>query len=272
MERLRSECMTCVMRKYMKEIPEQATEKEKIEYLRNLFQIVANAQMDTSAPVIVEQITDLQKEMFGIENAYGPIKVHFNDVMLGYEEGVKERLKKAEEPLRRSIQYAMVGNYIDFGAMQQVDENYLNNLLDHAKDNPIDEQEYNALEKDLQHAKKLVFITDNCGEIVMDKLMIATIQRLYPQIEVTVLVRGGAVLNDATMEDAKQVGLTEMVKVMGNGTSIAGTCLEQISSEALEEIEQSDVVIAKGQGNFESLRKCGKNIYYIFLCKCEMFA
>lgn len=272
MERLRSECMTCVMRKYMKEIPEQATEKEKIEYLRKLFQIVANAPMDTSAPVIVEQITELQKEMFGIENAYGPVKVHFNDVMLGYEQEIKKRLQKAEEPLKRSIQYAMVGNYIDFGAMQQVDENYLNNLLDHAKDNAIDEQEYNALEKDLQCGKKLVFITDNCGEIVMDKLMIATIQRLYPQIEVTVLVRGGAVLNDATMEDARQIGLTEMVKVIGNGTSIAGTCLEQISSEASEEIQQADVVIAKGQGNFESLRKCGKNIYYIFLCKCEMFA
>ena len=117
-----------------------------------------------------------------------------------------------------------------------------------------------------------MYLTDNCGEIVMDKLLIEEIQKLNQKAEVTVIVRGLPVLNDVTMEDAIQVGLTEMVNVIGNGSEIAGTYLEDISEEAKNVIDDADVILAKGQGNFETLRMCGKNIYYIFMCKCEMFA
>lgn len=272
MERLRSECMSCVMDKYMKEIPQDAKEKDRIEYLRKIFQIVADAKMDESAPVIVERINKLQKEMFGMENPYGPVKVHFNEVMMGYEEKVRKCLMESEDPLKLAIQYSMVGNYIDFGAMQNVDENYLDNLLNNAKNNPMDEEQYEKLRSDLNNAKTMVFLTDNCGEVVMDKLLLETIQRLHEKLDITVIVRGEPVLNDATMEDAIQIGLTDMVRVIGNGTGIAGTCLGRLSEEAENKIDQADVILAKGQGNFESLRKCGKNIYYIFLCKCLMFA
>ena len=272
MERLRSECMSCVMDKYMKEIPDDAKEKDRIEYLRTIFQIVADAKMDESAPVIVERINQIQKKMFGIENPYGPIKVHFNKVMMGYEERLRKNLTSAKDPLKLAIQYSMVGTYIDFGAMQNVDEQYLDNLLNNAKNNPIDEEQYQRLKKDLETGKTMVFLTDNCGEVVMDKLLIETVRSLYPDLKITVIVRGEPVLNDATMEDALQIGLTDLVEVIGNGTAIAGTCLGQLSDEAEDKIEQADILMAKGQGNFESLRKCGKNIYYIFLCKCLMFA
>ena len=87
-----------------------------------------------------------------------------------------------------------------------------------------------------------------------------------------VLVRGEQVLNDATLEDAVQVGLTEMADVRGNGSDIAGTCIEEMSEEARKIIYDSDVILAKGQGNFETMQMCGLNVYYIFMCKCEMFA
>ena len=96
----------------------------------------------------------------------------------------------------------------------------------------------------------------------MDKILIEEIQKKYPNLELTVMVRGAEVINDATMEDAVQVGLTERVKVISNGTDIAGTWLEEISPEAKVVWETADVVISKGQGNFETLHQCGKNIYY----------
>ena len=99
-----------------------------------------------------------------------------------------------------------------------------------------------------------------------------TIARLYPSLEITAIVRGGDVSNDATMEDAQQVRLSEAARVLHNGTNVAGTWLEGISEEARKIIDSADVIISKGQANFETLRKCGKNIYYIFLCKCDMFA
>ena len=98
------------------------------------------------------------------------------------------------------------------------------------------------------------------------------IRKINPAAKFTAIVRGGDVLNDATAEDAYQVGLTDIVEVVGNGSDIAGTCLDELSCEAFCAIDEADVILAKGQANFETLRKCGRNIYYIFMCKCEMFA
>ena len=108
----------------------------------------------------------------------------------------------------------------------------------------------------------------------MDKLLAETIRRLYPSLEITVLVRGGPVLNDATMEDAIQVGFDRLegITVMGNGDRLAGTALDRISPEARHAITEADLIIAKGQGNYETMQGCGLHIYYAFLCKCQFFA
>ena len=174
--------------------------------------------------------------------------------------------------LEQAIMYAMLGNYIDFGAMAKVDEETLNQMLDNTQSIRFEKEELENLRNDLAMAKKVVFLTDNCGEIVFDKLLIKTMSILYPNITIDAIVRGKPVLNDATMDDAKQVGLDLLVNVLDNGTDIAGTCLHKISELAKEKIEQADVVIAKGQGNFETMRYCKKNVYYLFLCKCKLFA
>ena len=106
----------------------------------------------------------------------------------------------------------------------------------------------------------------------MDKLLIEEIQKKYPDIEITVLVRGKEVINDATMQDAYQVGLCDVVKVIPNGSDLAGTWYEELSEEAKQLLDEADMIISKGQGNFETMRKCGRNVFYIFLCKCDLFA
>ena len=148
----------------------------------------------------------------------------------------------------------------------------MKSLLWNTSDTMIDDMAYQALKTDLSKAKKLVYLTDNCGEIVTDKLFIKVIQNIYPDIAVTAIVRGGDILNDATMEDAKQVGLTDIAHVIDNGNNIAGTWLEDVSVQAMNEINNADIIISKGQANFESLNQCGKNIYYAFMCKCDLFA
>ena len=107
---------------------------------------------------------------------------------------------------------------------------------------------------------------------MLDKLLLNVIKELYPEIQITVMVRGGEVLNDATRKDALEVGIDMVATVVDNGTEIAGTFLDAVSKEALQILENADVILSKGQANFETLRGCGKNIYYIFLCKCDMFA
>lgn len=270
--RLKPECITCIVDKHLSAHPVDITLDEKIDYMQRVLKIVSSATKDMSAPVIVGQIYDLQKEMFGMEKDFAEIKKYFNAQMLERYSTFQEAIDKDEDSLKLAIQYAMIGNYIDFGAMKEVEEDKLNELLIQAKEINISNQEYENLRREILTKEKMVYLTDNCGEIVFDKLLISKIKEMNPKLDITVLVRGGKVLNDATMEDAVQVGLDQIIKVMGNGSNIAGTSLDKISDEARILIENADFIISKGQGNFETLQECGLNIYYLFLCKCVMFA
>lgn len=269
--RLYPECIKCLLSKQLERCPKDAKMDKQIEYIQKVLRLVADAPKSTSAPVLVRDMYDLQKEMFGIYADYTKIKSHFNQIMLGMEETLWDKFIRAKEPLKMAIQYAMIGNYIDFAALKDVKEDTLMEFLEKAPNEKVEERELLSLQKELVDAKELVYLLDNCGEIVIDKLFMRLIKELYPQIHITAFVRGGLVMNDATKEDALEVGLKDVATVLENGSNIAGTSLEKISQKARDVLDSADVIIAKGQGNFETLHQCGKNIYYIFMCKCQMF-
>lgn len=270
--KLNPECVICLANKYLGKEPVQLDIKQRTEYYQAVLNLIANSPLYMSAPEIVTEVSKLQKNMLGVEDDYTDIKKHFNALMLSKEDETSEIINNSDDSLYAALQYSLLGNYIDFGAMDAVDEGKLDELFSGASDINIDREEYNNLKKDLEKAKRLVFLTDNCGEIALDKILIGTIKSIYTDIKIDVLVRGKDVLNDATLEDAKQVGLDKLVNVFSNGSDVAGTCYDKLSDEARALIDAADVLIAKGQGNFETMRYCGKNVYYMFLCKCKMFA
>ena len=270
--RLRPECVACVAKKYMYLHPENLEEEVKIAYMQKVLEIISQAKLTDSAPVIVRKINDAHEAMFGYRNDFRAIKPYYNDLMLNWVKDLYPKLEDAQDALKMAIQFAMIGNYIDFGGSNQVNEEDLAHMFEHVEDYHVDEDTYNALRQDLKNAKRIVLLTDNCGEVVLDKMLLETIEKLYPQIEIKVIVRGEPVLNDVTIEDAVQVGLTKNYEVLGNGNSTAGTVWEELSDEAQSTLLSADVILSKGQANFETLRGCGLNVYYIFLCKCEMFA
>ena len=268
--RWNSHCTQCLLKQHLTNYPDTATEEERLTYIRRLFSILTEIAPGESSPVIVNRILTLQKEMFDQFVDYTDIKKHFNQLMLEQEDWIYADISSATDPIRRALQYVMKGNYIDFGVLSDVNSEKLMELLSQAKDQTIDELIFEELMQDLTSAKNMVLLTDNCGEIVLDKLLIRTIMSQFPDLQIHVIVRGGHALNDATMEDACQVGLPDLVKVIGNGTCLQGTYLPDISKEARDLLEQADVILSKGQGNFESLQYCGLNIYYLFLCKCDL--
>ena len=269
--RLYPECVKCLLSKQLEKCPKDTPLDKKVDYIQKILQIVAEAPKSTSAPVLVRGMYDLQKEMFGIDADYTEIKSYFNQMMLALEENMWEEIQKAKDPMRKAIQYAMMGNYIDFAALKEVDEYKLKSFLDKAENKNVDEVELVALKEELKKSKKIVYLLDNCGEIVTDKLLMRIIKENYPQIHIIAMVRGGQVMNDATREDAKEVELEAIAQVIDSGSNVAGTSLMEVSLEARNVLESAEVIISKGQGNFETLHQCGKNIFYIFLCKCEMF-
>ena len=270
--RLNPECIPCLLGNQLERYPKDIDNSKKIAYMQAILRVIADASDSMSAPMIMREITKIQRQMFGNEMDYSEIKRHFNQLMLEKEMDVQTEIDASEDELKLAIQFAIIGNFIDFGAMKSVNEQKLEEFLHSARVISVNEEEYISLRKDILDAKKITYLTDNCGEIVMDKLLIHVIQKMNPDANLTVLVRGEQVLNDATLEDAVQVGLTEMADVRGNGSDIAGTCIEELSEEARKIIYDSDVILAKGQGNFETMQMCGLNVYYIFMCKCEMFA
>ena len=173
------------------------------------------------------------------------------------------------DDLRRKI----FGNVINYTEIKQHYNQLMLDYFPYMK-NKVDTSE-NHLKTAIQYAmvaKRLVYFTDNCGEIVTDKLLISTFRDINPDLHITVIVRGKPVLNDATLEDAKHIHMEDVAqKVIGNGTGLPGNVIGAISQEAMTEVENADLLISKGQGNYEGLSGCGLNIYYLFLCKCEMF-
>jgi uncharacterized protein with ATP-grasp and redox domains len=184
---------------------------------------------------------------------------------------VRQKIENATDPLLESLAYARVGNYIDFGAMNSVDENTFLSLFDGASIHERDKETVNSFVEQCACAKSFLPITDNCGEIVLDKLFLEQLKKKYPSLEISVMVRGGEVLNDATEEDAMNTGIDKLAKIISSGNSIAGTVYEMLPDQAKEVLDRADVVLAKGQGNYETLSKQGRHIFYSFLCKCNLF-
>ncbi len=268
---LRSECIQCLTEKQLRAIPESAKEEQKLEFLQRMFGILASAPKEMCAPVIVRDIDALRMELFGEKNDYSREKSYYNQLMLQKEQGIREKIQSAEDPLLKALQFALVGNYIDFSAVKNVEEKYLETLLQNVEQNSLLVETYESLKQDLNSKKNLLFLTDNAGEGVLDKLFLEVIRERFSQLTIKVMVKGSPVLNDVTMEDAIEAGLHKVAEVYDNGNEIAGTWLPELSSKAKAIWDEADLIIAKGQANYETLHLCGRNIYFIFLCKCKMF-
>ena len=266
------ECYFCCIKKIEGLLKQyNVSDDDSIEILKCVSNIIYSADNDISAPVLMNKIMNILEEKLGITDTYKDMKDKYNELLLTKEDMFLSEILNSEDVFRSGIKCAITGNYIDFGAMDDVNENKLNDLLEKRENIELSEEEILNLKNDIECAKNLLYITDNAGEIVLDKIFIRVLKELYPNLNIKVMVRGVPTLNDATKHDAKTIGLDKYVDVISNGTSIPGTQIELVSDEAKEALLNADLCIAKGQGNFETLRGSGINVYYLFLCKCDLF-
>lgn len=269
--RMSAYCMTCLVKKQMEGLKDDLPEAVKAEYMRSVLRIICDSDVSETTPVVLDRINQLHQQYFGEPYSFEEIKVRYNELMLREEPDLRNQIRQSEDAVKTAMCLARVGNYIDFGTMDNVDPGKLRELLGQAETDILDPEEYAHFCQDMDSAGSLVYLTDNCGEVVLDKLLMETIRLRWPKVSVTVIVRGKPVINDATRMDAHMVGLDTVAEVFDNGNGIAGTWLPTMEKRARSRLQTADVVISKGQANFESLNGCGLNIYYLFLCKCEWF-
>jgi len=197
-------------------------------------------------------------------------KLDSNRFVLERLDQIRQKIHGAPDPVFAGLQFSILGNYLDFGALQgQVNFDKLEQMLDDALEMELDQANYEALCRDLETGSRLLYLTDNAGEIGFDRLFAEEIGKRYPDLAITFCVRGAVTQNDATREDAAAVGIP--FPVIDNGNRVAGTQLDQLSPEAEEALKAADVIIAKGMANTETMFGCGYNVYYAFLIKCQRF-
>lgn len=248
-------------------LSEEAGEK----YLVEIRELLANRKEGDSAPYMVYCFGQILKKYCDRVDIYPDIKQQYNSLMLDMEAEIEAEIEASADPLETAIIYARIGNYIDFGAMNHVEQSELLRLLKEESQVRLDKETYEAFYEECAKGKSFLLLCDNCGEIVLDKLFVKQLKKRFPQLTVSAMVRGEPVLNDATMEDAIFSGMDKEARLISNGNGVAGTVVEMLTPQAREALEEADIILSKGQGNYESLSGYEGVVYYSFLCKCELF-
>lgn len=265
-----SYCSVCMLNREFKIARKHLTPEQADSYIREVMNIMSTAPKGVAAPYLIPLLGDLLKKYGVAGDLYGKEKKDSNDFVLGVLPQVEKVVEAAADPLLTAMKYAQVGNFLDFGVLSKDDvDAKIGKAIEDAPNAPLDEEEFQNFVSDVKKAKKLLIIGDNAGEIAFDTVLVKVLKKQFPALSITYAVRGGNCLNDATGQDAAYVGMDKLVPVIDNGTRISGTELAYIGQQMRDAIESADVILAKGQANFETMATCGHNVYYNFLCKCD---
>jgi uncharacterized protein with ATP-grasp and redox domains len=236
--------------------------------LRETLRLVAEMPFDRSPPWVGQRIHKLLRDATGNPDPYRAVKRHSNALALEVYPALKEQVRGSSDPFAMAVRMAVAGNVVDFGCRSDLGDDEVLRAIDDAADAFIDELALASLRHAVHEAGNILYLADNAGEIVLDRLLIEEM----PANRVTLVVRGSPVINDATREDAEAAGLSDLVTVMDNGSDVPGTILETCSPSFRSRFEECDLVIAKGQGNYETLSGSDQRIYFLFKVKCPVIA
>jgi uncharacterized protein with ATP-grasp and redox domains len=212
-------------------------------------------------------VYEITRQITGNEDPFAADKKKYNTICLGMTPRIYEIINKAEDPLRTAAKIAIFGNLIDLGIGMQFD---LEKDLEKILNVPFAADDYPELNEMLNRGrKKIVYLGDTTGEIVFDRLFI---EQLSPKHDVVFVVKKAPIINDSTREDAIAVGMEKVVKIIDTGSDGIGVKWSSVSEEFLEHYRRADIIISKGQGNFETMHGKKGDIFFLLRAKCESVA
>jgi damage-control phosphatase, subfamily I len=267
--RIYLDCIGCFVRQGL-DAARLATDDEQIheKVVRQILRLATDLDMSQSPPVIGQQIHRLIRDLVGNADPYSRVKKKFNSLALKLYPNLRDQIIGSNDQLETAIRLAIAGNIIDFGVKSSISELEVKKTIRDSLNGQLDPEQVEGFKNAVMEAERILYLADNAGEIVFDHLLIEQM----PIEKVTVVVRGSPIINDVTLEDANVVGLDRIVEVIDNGSDGPGTILETCSQEFLDRFAQADLIIAKGQGNYETLSGVDKNIYFLLKAKCPVIA
>jgi len=262
------DCIPCFVRNALA-MARFATSDPKVheQITREALSIATSWDLRQPAPLLIQRIHRQLRELTGITDPYQDAKHRFNALALELLPELREKVLEADDPLAYAIRLAIAGNVIDLGVNGNMLEADIRRSFQQVLTEPFS-GDVNLFRTILSRADQILYLTDNTGEIVVDRLLIEQL----PAGRVTVAVRGGPVLNDATLADVPVAGLTQIAEVIDNGSDAPGTILDDCSAAFQDRFNRADAIIAKGQGNFETLRTASVDIFFLLKIKCPVVA
>lgn len=264
---VKEKCLSCLVGQAVKTAGIVNAADREVLYTK-VFSELAGMDYSESTPEVFGRIFRLIKAHIGCDDPYREIKARYNGMFLGRE---KELYGRAVT-LADAIKYAIVGNIIDFNPIHVDVERDMKKLFADFDSLTLAIDDTASLIGELESAKTVLYLGDNCGEIVFDKLLISRIREKNPHCRVYFAVRGEPVINDNTYEDAVSVGMDTVAEIISNCGSAPGTVLSQASREFRGIFDSADVIISKGQGNYECLSDVKRPIYFMLMAKCDVIA
>lgn len=260
-------CFFCFARAFERLIEkENLPSEEKKCFASDMFGLFNEVKYDFSIPMVSRELHVLLKQYSDNPDPYQKTKKQSNDLVLAMYPELKDIVFQSANQFETALRLAIAGNIIDYGIGNHFD---LQGTIDKVLYSYFAVDDSVELKQALSEAKTVLYLGDNCGELVFDKLFIETI--MHPNL--IYAVRGEPVINDVTLEDARYVGMERVADLVSNGYNAPSTLLEHCSSEFLEVFNRADVIISKGQGNLEGLLgKTDKEIYFLLMVKCEVIA
>jgi uncharacterized protein with ATP-grasp and redox domains len=247
------------------------------EVLNEVARMLPDFSLEDRPPQMSRRINEMIRGMTGVDDPFYEEKRESNRHALRLMENLEARITEAGEPLLTAIEYAIAGNSIDFGAFHSLDieKTIAEKVAEegaHIKNEEPRLFSYERLYNRLASSSTLLYIADNAGELVFDYLLLRQMRRSFPHLEITVALRDRPILNDATVEDARQIGLDDEFHVVSSGSDAPGTILEDCSEDFIERFRRADTVISKGQGNYETLSDAPRDVFLLLRTKCSVVA
>jgi damage-control phosphatase, subfamily I len=264
------DCIPCFIRQSLEAVRQICDDDEVIKKsLKRVLKEASEFDMNLSPPEMGQKIHRIIREESGNSDPYQKIKEKSTEYALALVDDVKQKLKESNDVFSTAIRFAIAGNIMDFALFSAWDMSRIEDSFNKVSNHPVNEKMIGALKDDIKKADNVLILGDNAGEAVFDRILI---ENLPKEVDVYYAVKETPIINDATLKDAKEAGIHNVAKIISNGTDAPGTILDKCSSDFMTMYKSSDVVIAKGQANFETLNLAERKVYFLTQIKCPVIA
>ncbi len=262
------ECLPCLLRQSDEAIAASGASPEcGAETRQSVSQLLDQLDRRLPPPALAQSVHRLIRQRTANPDPYAAIKGRLNQLARELYPVWRARFREVYPPFEAAVRLAIVGNLLDVGAKTEMTQSAVLAAFEEALQAPL-LGSVDALQAAALAARHILYLADNAGEIVFDRDLVAQL----PRGRCAVVVRGSAVLNDATLADAAEAGLTDLCEVLTNGSDAPGTLLEDCSPEFRRRFAEADVILAKGQGNYESLADASRSLFFLLKVKCAVLS